>query len=301
MRVLDLYSHRKRVANGNAPDAFTYDELPSELRVQVAHIWSDAIGNDNAVAWKGIHNVVAREHGLFALADRRGFVDRCRRYLLDHPSVDEVLDLIEVSFRYIDGATRKMDAFKRRELGIEVSADDAVGELNERFRRAGVGYQFESRMIIRVDSELIHREVVRPALRYLHHPGFEGPRDEFLRAHACYRAGDTKEAVTNANNAFESTLKAICDQRGWKFDSGVTGPRLVKLVRANGLLPDYLENPFEQLVGVLKSGLSGVRNNVASHGQGSTPRETPEYVAAFALHLAAAKILFLVEAHTATT
>ena len=53
MRVLDLYSHRKRVADGNAPDVFTYDELPSELRVQVAHIWSDAIGNDNAVAWKG--------------------------------------------------------------------------------------------------------------------------------------------------------------------------------------------------------------------------------------------------------
>ena len=34
-----------------------------------------------------------------------------------------------------------------------------------------------------------------------------------------------------------------------------------------------------------------------AHGQGATPRETPDYVAAYALHLAAAKILFLVEAH----
>ena len=42
-----------------------------------------------------------------------------------------------------------------------------------------------------------------------------------------------------------------------------------------------------------------MRNEVAAHGQGPTPRETPEYVAAFALHLAAAKILFLVEAHQA--
>ena len=140
---------------------------------------------------------------------------------------------------------------------------------------------------------------MRPALRFLYQDGFEGPREEFLRAHACYRAGDTKDAVTNANNALESTLKTICDERGWAYEGGATASKLVKVVRTNGLLPDYLENSFEQLAATISSGLPKVRNEVAAHGQGATSRETPEYVAAFALHLAAAKIVFLVEAHRA--
>ena len=81
-----------------------------------------------------------------------------------------------------------------------------------------VGHQFTRRRrrnaaVIRVDSELLHSEVVRPALAYLHHKGFEGPRSEFLKAHAHYRAWETKPTVTEANNAFECTLKAICDPK----------------------------------------------------------------------------------------
>ena len=65
-------------------------------------------------------------------------------------------------------------------------------------------------------------------------------------------------------------------------------------------LPSYLDNSFDQLAATLKSGLPKVRGEESAHGQGATPRETPDYVAAYALHLAAAKILFLVETHDAT-
>lgn len=299
MPVLELFSHRKRVAEGGLPDVFTYDELPHELRAQIVHILRDAIGEKNGPAWKAIHNAIAREHGRLELSDWGRFSLSCEEYLLKSPSVEETLDLVELSFRYVDQVSRKLDISQRKELGMRGSPDDAIKELNERFRRASVGYRFESGMIIRVDSELVHSEIVRPALQYLHEKGFEGPRDEFLRAHACYRAGETKDAVTNANNAFESTLKTICDHRGWQYDRGATASRLLKVVRANGLLPDYLENPFEQLAGTLKSGLPQVRGEEGAHGQGATPRETPGYVAAYALHLAAAKILFLVDAHKA--
>ena len=299
MPALDLFSHRKRVAEGGLPDVFTYDQLPHELRVQIVHILRDAVGEENGPVWQAIHNVIAREHGRLKLSDARRYSVSCEEYLLKSPSVEEALDVVELSFRYIDQGSRNLNTLDRKERGMRGSPDDAIKELNERFRRAGVGYRFESGMIIRVDSELVHSEVVLPALQYLHEKGFEGPRDEFLRAHACYRAGETKDAVTNANNAFESTLKTICDHRGWQYDRGATASRLLKVVRANGLLPDYLENPFEQLVGTLKSGLPKVRGEEGAHGQGAIPRETPGYVAAYALHLAAAKILFLVEAYKA--
>ena len=162
-----------------------------------------------------------------------------------------------------------------------------------------MGYRFEAGKLIRVDSELLHSEVVRPALGFLHQTGFEGPRAEFLKAYAHFQAGDARAAITEANNAFESTLKGICDQRGWSCPERPRVSDLLKVVRDNGLLPDYLDKSFDQLAGTLKNGLPKVRGDEGAHGQGAKPRETPGYVAAYALHLAAANILFLVEAHQA--
>ena len=312
MSVLNLFSYRKRLAAGDTPDVFVYDELRQGLRVQISQILGDAIGPyylgsrlglgsppNNNEAWDLIHKVVAREHEVFALGHDPSIADCCINYLLEITSVDEALDVIEAGFLYIDKVAQEFSPNDREARGIQVTADDAIAELNERFRRAGVGYRFEDGQIFRVDSELIHSEVVRPVLRYLHQKGFAGPRDEFLRAHAHYRSGETKGAITDANNAFESTLKAICDQWRWQYPQGARASDLLRVVRQKNLLPDYLDASFDQLAATLKSGLPKVRNAAGAHGQGSTPRETPDYVAAYALHLAAAKILFLVEAHEA--
>ena len=189
MPVTDLFSYRKLVAAGDTLDVFVYDELSEGLRVQIIHIWRDAIGpfRLNKQAWKMIHDIVAREHGVFTLAEHYLDIDRrCGFYLTNSPSVDAALDLIEASFRYIDEIARRFDDYDRKNRGIEMTAGAAIEELNTRFRRAGVGYQFEAGQLFQLDSELIHSEVVRPALRYLHQEGFEGPRDEFLQAHAHY-------------------------------------------------------------------------------------------------------------------
>ena len=297
MAVYELFSYRKRLAAGDVTDVFVYDDLPHELRVQIIHIWSGAIGRLNAQGWSFIESVVAREHGRFQLGREVDEFDRCTSYLLKSDSVDLALDLVEFSFRCIERVTSHLMPFQREGLGITVSAPNAIDELNERFRRAGVGYRYEDGCIMRVDSELLHAEVVRPALQFLHQNGFEGPRDEFLSAFNHFKKGENREAITDANNAFESTLKAICDQRGWDYSPGSRASDLLKIVRSNGLLPSYLDNSFGQLAATLKSGLPEVRNNQGAHGQGPVPTETPDYVAAYALHLAATNILFLAEAH----
>jgi len=169
-------------------------------------------------------------------------------------------------------------------------------EFNYRLKVASVGYAYEDGQIIRIDSRLIHEEVVKPALRILQAKGYEGPRKEFHQAFDHLRAGDHKDAIVWANKAFESTLKAICTKKGWVFNKGARASDLIKVVRLNGLLPAYLENSFDQLAAVLSSGLPQVRNNEGGHGDGPVPLSTPEYVAAFAIHLAAAKIVFLTDA-----
>ena len=136
-------------------------------------------------------------------------------------------------------------------------------------------------------------------LQLFNGPGFEGPQDEFLRAFKHLKDGEYRDAITDANNAFESTLKAICDARGWQYDKQARVSDLLKIVRKKGLLPTYLDKSFDQLTATLHSALPKVRNNEGSHGQGSKLTETPIYVAAYAIHLAAANILFLADAHKA--
>ena len=247
-----MFSYRKRSAEGTTPDVFVYDKLPEALRVQIIYIWRQATGRSYSGStgdklWTAIHDTVAEEHGEFTLGRGASLQERCENYLLGANSIEYALDLIEVSFVYIDSIIGRFDTHSRRKAGISIAPSAAIEKLNERFRRADVGYQFEGRRIIRVDSELIHSEIVKPALGYLSKSGFDGPRDEFLNAHAHYRAGEMKDATTDANNAFESALKAVCDLREWSFKRGARASDLLKIVRENGLLPGYLDNSFDQL------------------------------------------------------
>ncbi len=142
----------------------------------------------------------------------------------------------------------------------------------------------------------MHAEAVVAALTLLSKPGFEGPQREFLGAHEHYRAGRYKEATTEAAKAFESTMKAICELKGWSYQPGARASDLLKVLRANRLWPDYLDASFDQLVATLSSGLPRVRNEDAAHGQGGVPRAVPGYVAAYALHLADSKMVLMAEA-----
>lgn len=305
MSIFNLYSYRNSVAENEVPDVYRYDYLPDGLRVQIVHIWNDAIGpcvrsssrHHNNAGWAKIHSTVARELGVFELSHGKTFKEKCINYLLESDvRVVNTLDLIEVSFVYIQ-SIEQLNILERQLLGISMIARDAIKELNERFQRAGVGYQFEGDKIIRIDSELIHSDIVKPAIRFLSEKGFEGPSDEFLNAHTHYRKGVYKAAVTEANNAFESTLKVICDKRTIDYPKGARASDLLKLLRHKGLLPEYLDTSFNQLVATLQSGLPKVRQNSGAHGQGQEPRETPDYVAAYAIHLTAVNIQFLMKAH----
>jgi hypothetical protein len=306
--IYDLYSRRRRRELQQEPDVYQYDQIPDVLRGQIPHIWKtaigpfaqqDALGNlpaNNNRGWQLIHQIICREKGLEFLA--MGWCDPqtdCQKYLKAIKHVDDCIDVIEVSFAYIYNKLRDLTGYDREERGITQSAEDAIDELNERFRQEAFGYKFENGRIIRVDSELVHVEVVKPALMLLSDHRFKGPQDEYLNAHEHYRAGRNAEAVTNANNAFESTMKVICDIKGWEYQSGARASDLVKIIRNNQLLPDYTEKSFDQLLATLQNGLPPVRNNAGGHGKGNAA-DTPRYIAAYAMHLAAADIVLMVDA-----
>ena len=167
------------------------------------------------------------------------------------------------------------------------------------FQEHGVGYQFESGEVIRVDSQFVHAEVVRPALALLSASAFAGAEKEFLNAHEHYRHGRYEEAIAEALKAFESAMKSICTKRKWSFNTTDTAKQLLDACIREGLVPASLQSEFSALRSVLESGVPTIRNKQAGHGAGPVPRTIPAHLAAYALHLTAASIVFLIAAERA--
>jgi len=307
--IYDTFSKRNRGSTGTEEtDVYRYDELPTELRTQIYFILRDALGRYEQVGqfdyvppanarWEFIHGALVREHGVFTLTERGHTVGQQVAGCLLTGSVDSALDVIELGFRFIDRVMRDLDEYQRE--GVSQRPDDAIDELNHRFQEHGVGYRYENDQLVRIDSELLHREVTVPAIALLLNPGFEGPLEEFMSAHDHYRRGEMKDANVDALNALESTLKAICDKRNWKYAKAANGAELVKLVVREGLIPPALQGQFEHLLKAMQAGLPPVRHNFGGHGQGAQPKTVEDHLAAYSLHLMAANIVLLIEAHRA--
>lgn len=127
------------------------------------------------------------------------------------------MDIIEICFKLIDGYIRSNE-WKFRGL-VKQSPDDAIEELNIRFKEAGLGYQFESGELVKVDSQFIHSDVVKPTLQILgKNKSYNGANDEFLSAHEHYRHQRYKECLNDCLKSFESLMKAIHKKHSWQFN-----------------------------------------------------------------------------------
>jgi hypothetical protein len=171
MAIFDLFSKRQKRLLGEYPDVYVYDELPNPFRVQVVHIIKGAIGSNHSSNehYQVIHDILCQEYGVFRLSDNRfnSIDESIFEFFLKEKSVEKSIDVIELTFRYINGFIRENYHYYERINEITIPPNDAIADLNVRFKEHGVGYQFESSEIIRVDSEFIHSEVVKPMLLIL--------------------------------------------------------------------------------------------------------------------------------------
>jgi hypothetical protein len=308
MTIFDLFSKRARAQRGEIPDVYQYENMPEPLRVQIIHIMKDALGdpdayNSRTVQYhKIIYETLCREYGVFSLSgstSRRGpdYIGEVYNFLLGETDIEKVLDVVELGFRVIDRLCREYTFTGYS--NPKIKPDDAIEELNARMRYHGVGYQYESGEIVRVDSQIIHKEAVKPALELLRTKGFEGPNDEFLKAFEHYRHGMHKEAINEALKSFESTMKVLCRINKWNYDEKDTASKLIDHCMSNNIIPEYLQTHYKSLGASLKSGVPTIRNREGGHGQGESKTEVPDYLVSYHLHLTASAILMLISANKA--
>jgi hypothetical protein len=316
----DFEPYSRRVANeakSGQVQTFQFDAIPNDLRVQSYIALKDAatavaklrnfpspfpgfirrVNSDwSHLVWEVLDDTIRRHRGLLYL-DKQGRREAgVWSYLANVKEVDYFLDAVEFGFRI----TQTIAAHGGEVPAIEGVAK-AIEAFNRRFYEHDIGYQFEGNLghIVRMDSQYTHRQAVVPAIAAVNRQGFEGALQEFTTAHEAYRNGDGKSAMNEALKAFESTMKAICDAKGWTRDSKATASVLIKLMIDKALFPKSLDSYLTNLKLVLESAVPTLRNQQSGHGQGPTVTAVPDHLVAYTLNLTASNIVFLMAAFDA--
>lgn len=304
MPVFELFSKQQKISRGEVPDVYIYDSLPNTFRTQVVHIINDAIGYDKTAydsevseVYKEIHDILRREYGVFDIyyknyegQDQNSVVG----FFLRTEDVEKGLDVIQLCFNMINNYIRNNISY-REKVEPKITSDEAVEELNQRFKEHGIGYQFVEIGIIKVDSTYTHSEIVKPTISLLWNEKFEGANEEYLKAHEHYRHGRNKECLTECLKAFESAMKVICIEKGWAFNQTDTAKKLIQICFANNLIPSFTQNQFTSLQNLLESGIPTIRNKLGGHGQGQVPQKVDDEMTRYGLNLTGTNVIFLVE------
>ena len=301
MAIHDLYSNRRKRELGEVSDVFIYDHLPVKLRVQIVHILRDAIGERENMGYatpaeglyERIEDALLRHLGRLTLTPKKHDREAIETLILSETDVEVCLDAIDLSLNVLE---RRSDDNYQSACHTDLTPAQAIADLNQRFMQHGIGYRYESGRIVRIDSEYLHAEVIKPTLVLLQDKRYKGANDEFLKAHEHYRKGEIKDCLTNSLKALESTMKTICTIRNWAYQPTDTAKPLLDICFTKGLFPAYLQSHYSSLRGMLESGVPPLRNKMGGHGQGPEVVDVPPHYAAYALHMTGSAIQFLIEA-----
>lgn len=293
-----FYSERIKNKDGE-PEVYIYDEFPESFRNQVFYIMEDVLDKyddyDDGL-WDYMHDTFSREKGLKELGPyKKGYKKSNIEIYVNKSSSEDFLDFVDYMFHLFDVGCRDIHPKYRYDLNTNELVDQAITELNYRFKQHNLGYEFINGEIVRIDNKVLHQEVIKPALRLLYEEGFDGAEEEFRKAFEYRRKGDNKNAILEAGKSFESTIKTICDKKGYTYDKTKdTAKTLINILENNNFYPSYMSSYMASIRTTLETGLPVVRNKNAGHGQGSSVTPISDEFAEYALNLAATNIVLLV-------
>jgi hypothetical protein len=141
--------------------------------------------------------------------------------------------------------------------------------------------------IIKKENEVVHSEVIKPALQLLNDPKYITANQEYLEALEDYRKSDYGDCLTKACSAFESVMKIICSNKGWHYQQTDTATALISILKDKLKIEPYFEQTFI-IIATLRNKLS------KSHGAGVQSKVVSQNVARYSLNLTASAIIFLV-------
>jgi hypothetical protein len=306
--IFDVFSKRNRLGKKDLPI------VPVTFRRKIVmlcdevfvgeHIYYSA-GNYSDETWSEIHRSLLLRHGLFRLSEHaRTERDDVVHFILSC-SNEEFWDFAEYIFKTQNFWKLLQDpnelvsainaimvadniAYELTSYQTEEVEEEAPFPINRSQKMTKVIRVVSYPQVICKDDLYTHDAVLKPTLTLLSDRRFSSAYSEFLEALEDYRKTDYSDCVIKCCSSFESTMKIICKQKNWPYDSNKdTASRLVKIIiEKSGLDPSF-QAQFEA-IGTMRNRLS------MAHGAGPNPRVVDKFIAQYAINTSASAILFLV-------
>lgn len=292
--INNLYSDRNKPKN--VDEVIIFDELPRKLRVQFKFIMDDLLKNI-LFSYNDIHKMLCEKYGELSLSSkhRLGVKDNetlTEVLIREEYDIELIFDLMELIIRYkINDMSGNYDDNTINRYIVKIQ-----NLINQRFKESSVGYEMINGQIIRKDSEITFTEIIRPTINLTYNELFGNVNIDFVNAIKEYQTGDNKDCIVKLLKAFESTLKIICDEKGWEYNETDRCSKLIDICFDNDLVPQDMKSEFTSLNSLLKSGILPVRNNYAGHGDGSEEKVVEDYLVRYAINVTGSCILFVIEA-----
>ena len=288
----NLYSDRNKAMN--VDEVIIFDRLPSKLRVQFKFIMDKVL---NITDYMAIHEMLCEKYGELSLGfyeigvnDKETLTDVLTN---DNYNLELIFDLMELLIKY---KVKDMEgSFYKKDYVIEY-INEIQDLINLRFKESSMGYRMINGQIIRQDSETTFKEIIEPTINLTYNRLFKNVNIGFVDAIKEYQSGDNKDCIVKLLKAFESTLKIICDEKGWEYTETDRCSILINICFDNDLVPQEMKSEFTSLNSLLQSGIPPVRNNFAGHGEGGEERVVEDYLARYAINITGSCILFVIEA-----
>jgi len=299
MSIIELYSESQK----STPEVFVYDQFPKELKIRCIHTWNEFFSQERIPleALGGVYieiaKIVMKEHALLKLPDpyyNHTYLDKVNIYFESLSDVNRSLDIVQVICFYIEHLEEHLIVHGHN-WPLLHKGQMAIDEINERFKRQGVGYQYSQGKIIRIDNKMLHAEAVDRTFQLLREQPYHNVNTEYLTAHDHFRHGRAADCLTWALKAFESIMKVVADQNKWQYDKGATAKTLIQLLFDKHFFPPYLSNAMAGMRTFLESSMPTIRNKQGGHGSGSTANVVPNSLAQYMLYLTGSTINWIVE------
>lgn len=186
-----------------------------------------------------------------------------------------------------------LDAIESFFIVLSVESKSACQEeINQAFITFNRSWRLIDGLFFRVDSGYLADEVITQASELLNQHIFTGPHEEFQQAREAYSRGEIKECISKANNALESTIKAILGLK-----TGRPKQLVEKLIKS-GIIPSYYEGFFNAFNEILMIVPIQRMQPGAAHGQGETTVNFSDSFGELTLHITGSLIVFLMKRYS---
>lgn len=214
---------------------------------------------------------------------------RCYKQIKEG-AIEDVFDMIDIAFQMTSKDIENTPIQHQKNLRNKLEKyHQAIKDINIRFERENVGYRIENNQI---ERKTLNLDLALPALDLLRDENFKHARNNFYLAHRSYQNKNYGECVVNASKSFEDLLKALCAQQELEHDPEGSTENLVKVLCEDLFSSSKFNKKFSQSFKFLPD----VRAHFGGHGSAPEDKETPDFMARYALHLVATNILFFIQA-----